>query len=188
MIKWGKIVAIALAPAALAVAGVDFGGQQNGANRPSWGRPAVNSWGQGNFIVNRSNALTGVVPLSLPTGSFDPIHGFGAENIGVNGLQMKGPGQTRVIFDRLVANTVVHVLGGDIDDQILSNEEPQELFHQFRPEISGGFVLGRNSETGSNPGLKLPPPPPVPTPEPASAALLGAALLLGLRRPDRKRA
>jgi len=191
MIKFSHVVALALVPAAISLAGVEFSSHQNGADRPSWGRPAQNSWGQSNFIVNNSNGLAGgeAQPISEPTGTFDPIHGFGADNSGFYGLQVKGPGGTRIIYDRLVGQQVVHVLGGDIDDQIGSTEDPHEMNPLHRPEIDGAFLISGSQLQSSSPPGDLPPPPPVPTPEPTSAALLGvAAWMLGLRRPTRNRA
>ncbi|MCC6579286.1 MAG: PEP-CTERM sorting domain-containing protein [Phycisphaeraceae bacterium] len=192
MRKYIVVVAAALMlPAASAFAGdVNFSTQENGAQRPAWGRTQQFSWGLSEFLVSNINKLTGSQKVTDPTGVFDPIQGFGADNSAYLGLQVGGPGGTRLIFDRLVAQTVIHVLGSDTDDQIPSSDRPRDLFSELRPVIAGfPTVDSPSGDPGKpiNPTNPIPPDP-TPVPEPASAALLGLAVLaFGARRPTRQR-
>lgn len=175
-----------------AFAGIDFGATENGSNRPSWGRAAGASWGMSGFLVESVNKFgaTGA-PVSITSSSattYDPIAGFGATNFDFLGYQVGGPNGTRLIFDRLAANIVAHVLGGDIDEQITDAPDMNDMFSFYRPQISGAMFAdgGANSSTpfGGIPNI----PTPTPTPEPTSAALMGlAAWMIGLRRPSRAR-
>ncbi|HAI10778.1 MAG TPA: hypothetical protein DCM28_03680 [Phycisphaerales bacterium] len=174
-----------------AFAGIDFGSTENGSSRPSWGRAAGASWGMSGFLVETINKFgaTGN-PVSITSGSantYDPIAGFGATNSDFLGYQVAGPHGTRLIYDRLAANIVAHVLGGDTDDQITDAPDMHDMFSFYRPQItSAAFADGGASSTqlGGIPDI----PVPTPTPEPTSAALMGlAAWMVGLRRPSRNR-
>ena len=172
--------------------GIDFSATENGSNRPSWGRATSSSWGMSGFLVESGNKFTapnGVISItSASAKTFDPIAGFGATNSDVLGYQVGGPGGTRLIHDRLAAQIVTHVLGGDTDDQIPEATTMRDSFSFYRPQISGGFSDDGGNGQSSN-ILGIPDvPTPTPTPEPTSAALMGlAAWMIGLRRPTRNR-
>ena len=176
-----------------AYAGIDFGSTENGSTRPSWGRTAGASWGMSGFLVESGNKFgaTGN-PVSITSGSantYDPIAGFGATNADYLGYQVGGPGGTRLIFDRLAANVVAHVLGGDTDEQVSPVPNMHDMFSFYRPQISGALFAGGGSNApGTSLGGIPDIPTPTPTPEPTSAALMGlAAWMIGLRRPARTR-
>lgn len=195
MTKMTRILIVAtlvLIPSVSAFAGIDFSSTENGSNRPSWGRTAGASWGMSGFLVESGNKFgaTGR-PVSITPAStdpYDPIAGFGASNSDFLGYQVAGPGGTRLIFDRLAAQVVAHVLGGDTDEQIDDAPDMHDMFSFYRPQISGALL----GDGGNNPGTSLGGlpdiPVPTPTPEPTSAALMGlAAWMVGLRRPSRTR-
>lgn len=195
MKKFTSILAVAalvLMPTAAAMAGIDFGSTENGSQRPSWGRAAGASWGMSGFLVDNGNKFgasghTVYITEDASTSTFDPMSGFGATNPDFLGYQVAGPGGTRLIFDRLAAQVVAHVLGGDTDDQITDAPDMHDMFSFYRPQISGSLA-----SDGANPGTALGGlpkiPTPTPTPEPTSAALMGlAAWMVGLRRPGRNR-
>lgn len=185
------LVALMLMSSA-AFAGIDFAATENGSNRPSWGRSAGASWGMSGFLVESVNKFgaTGN-PVSITAGStstYDPIAGFGATNSDFLGYQVGGPNGTRLIFDRLAANVVAHVLGGDTDDQITDAPNMHDMFSFYRPEISGALFGDGAGSPGTTLGGIPDIPVPTPTPEPTSAALMGlAAWMVGLRRPSRTR-
>ncbi len=193
-IKPLRVIALAVMPAVVTMAGINFGATENGSSRPSWGRTTGSSWGMTGFLVKSGNALAtphftdNVADGSL---SFDAMNGFGANNPTHLGYQVSGPGGTRLIFDRLAFQTVAHVLGGDIDDQIGDAPNLFDRFSELRPTIAGfAFADGASQPTTTSFTGIIPPPTPTPnpTPEPTSAALMGmAAWLIGLRRPSRQR-
>ncbi|MBL4702357.1 MAG: PEP-CTERM sorting domain-containing protein [Phycisphaeraceae bacterium] len=192
MTKFTHIFAIAtivLMPAA-AMAGIDFGATENGSNRPSWGRAAGASWGMSGFLMESGNKFTapnGAISITVNSkATYDPIAGFGATNSDFLGYQVSGPGGTRLIYDRLAAQIVTHVLGGDTDDQIPDAPKMYDRYSFYRPQIAGN-VFDSGGQNGT--GFDIPQiPTPTPTPEPTSAALMGlAAWMVGLRRPTRTR-
>jgi hypothetical protein len=186
------VAALVLMPTAAAMAGIDFGSTENGSNRPSWGRTAGASWGMSGFLVESGNKFgSSGITINITgasTSGFDPIGGFGATNPDFLGYQVSGPNGTRLIFDRLAAQVVAHVLGGDTDDQVTDAPDMHDMFGFYRPQISGALFGGSSSTTGTQLGGLPSIPTPTPTPEPTSAALMGlAAWMVGLRRPARTR-
>lgn len=188
MIQFKSVLLLAVVPVAVASAGINFSSTENGSSRPSWGRTQQSSWGLSGFLVTNINKMTGELPVTNPATAYDPFSGTGANNPMSHGYQVGGPKGTRLIYDRLVAQNVIHVLGTDTDDMIGPEEDPYELFFNLRPEIAGFALMNSGvSQATQVPGGTTPDPNPVP--EPASAALVGAAaLLIGLRRPGRDRA
>lgn len=185
------IITLVLMPAAVMANGIDFSATENGSSRPSWGRAAGASWGMSGFLIESGNKFTapaGAVSItSAAGGTFDPIAGYGATNADFLGYQVSGPGGTRLIFDRLAAQIVTHVLGGDTDEQITKAPDLHDRFGFYRPQVSGGFSAGGSGQSSSDLGIPEIPTP-TPTPEPTSAALMGlAAWMIGLRRPNRIR-
>lgn len=167
-----------LAPT-VAFAGVAMPDHQNGGGEMTGGRGDVDSQGVSQFVVKESNHLNRVMTVTDPTQTLDPINGFGVQDINAKSYLQNGPGQTKVVFDFLAAQTLVHVLGYDMAKPF--NEVPAVNWElNFDKDVT---FFGRQKSGKDN--LQRPFVPPVTeVPEPASVALLGlAAAAVFARRP-----
>lgn len=183
--NWIRVTAAVcvLAAPCVANAGVSVPDHQNGGGEMTGGRGDVDSQGVSQFVVKESNHLNRVMTVTDPTKSLDPIVGFGVQDINAKSYLQNGPDQTKVVFDFLAAQTLVHVLGYDMAKPY--NEIPEVNWElNFDKDVTFPGRRGGREDADLTPPFD---PPITEVPEPASAALLGvAAAALFARRPRRR--
>lgn len=113
MLRPTRTIAVALLAAAPAVAGmVDLQSTERGIGSMSGAPSQCDSFGLGQFLMDANNTLTTdrTAPVNF-RGYNDSFTGYTCDNTDGVGLLLNGPGNARFAADRLVAVTVLQLIG-----------------------------------------------------------------------------
>jgi hypothetical protein len=194
MLRPTRTIAVALLAAAPAMAGmVDLPSTERGIGSMSGAPSQCDSYGLGQFLMDANNTLT-TDRTATPKfhGYNDAFTGYSSDNTDGVGLLLNGPGNAKFAADRLVAVTVLQLIG--FHDNRYQNEIPSPPLSEpfFEPLLTAehSIEFPDHAHQG-NPGKNEPSTqdrdPVVPEPTGAAMMLLGAIVLARRTRWNREK-